>query len=106
MPAGAFTGARSFEFSNTILATGAGVQTYKDIIGDQAFRPQCLHVNSSVDTDQDDAGWCVIDGYLFGENETFRKLWRIPVRQPVGYAFAAIYSEGTTGRGIRIISEG
>ena len=105
MPAGAFTGGMSFELDDTILDSGAGSQDFRDVVRPMEFKPQCIHVNRSNDSDQDDAGWCIIDGYLFGENEEFRKLWRVPVRQPVGYAFAVIYSAGTTARGIYMVNE-
>lgn len=105
MPSGAFTGGMSFEVDDAVLDSGSGFQDFRDIVRPMEFKPQSIHINRSNDSDQDTAGWCVIDGYLFGENEEFRKLWRVPVRQPVGYAFARVYSAGTTARGIYLVNE-
>jgi hypothetical protein len=105
MPAGAFTAARHFSFDDAILDSGTGVQEFKSMRTNQEFKPQCIHVNRSNDDDENAAGYAWIRGYLFGENESYVDDYCVDIRRPVGYAFRAIYSEGTTARGIKLLSE-
>ena len=105
MPQGAFGAARSFSFDDAWLATGVGHVDFKDLRGGQDFRPQAVRIDYSTDDTQETAGYAVIDGVLYGENDSFRKTRRIPIRTPVGLAFRKIWATGTTARGIEILSE-
>lgn len=105
MPVGAITGGRSLTVSDAVLDTGNGYQDYTDLNGNRQLRPRFIHADRSNDDDEEALGYCVIDGFLVGENETDRKTWRIYTRTPVGLAFARIYSQNTTGRGIKLVAE-
>ena len=105
MSAGAFTVARHFTLSDTVLGTGTGHQDITVLKTDQAFRPLGVHVNSSSDQAQETAGYAMISGYLYGENESFRHTWRVPIGIPVGLEFKRIYSNGTTARGISLLGQ-
>lgn len=106
MPRGAFTGARTFRFDNTEIASGVGFQMSEDLAGEQRFVTQATHVGRSSDADEESAGYASIDGYLIGENEEYRKVWRVVTRIPVGLAFRCVYnSAATTARDITAIEE-
>jgi hypothetical protein len=105
MPHGAFSAARHFDFDDTWLNGGTGSVDFKDLRGYQDFRPQAVLVNSSTSATQNTAGYAVIDGVLFGENDSFRRKWPVDLRRPVGLAIRKIWAEGTTARGIAILTE-
>jgi hypothetical protein len=105
MPAGAFTAARHFSFDDAVLDSGVGVQEFKVMRTGQEFKPQCIFVNESNNDNENAAGYARIRGYLFGENESYVDDYIVDVRRPVGLAFRAIYSQGTTARGIKLLSE-
>ena len=105
MPVGAVTGGRALLLSDAVLATGEGYQDFKDLNGNRQFKPRFIHADSSDDQAEEALGYCTIDGFLIGENETDRRTWRIYTRTPVGLAFARIYSANTTGRGIKLVAE-
>jgi hypothetical protein len=105
MPAGAFSAARHLAFDDDWLNTGVGSMDFKDLRGDMDFRPQAVIVNSSSNSTQNTDGYAVIDGILFGENDSFRRLWPVELRRPVGLAFRKIWAAGTTARGIAILTE-
>jgi hypothetical protein len=92
-------------FTDAWLAAGIGHKDFKDLRGDQDFRPQAVRADSSSDAGQETAGYCVIDGTLYGENDSFRKTRRIPTRTPVGLAFRKVWAAGTTARGLEILTE-
>lgn len=105
MPAGSFSAARHLEFSDGWLNSGTGSVDFKDLRGDQDFRPQAVMVNSSTDVDETTAGYATIDGILFGENDSFRRLWTVDLRRPVGLAIRKVWAAGTTARGILLLTE-
>jgi len=109
MPIGAFTAGRHLPIDDTEIALAD--DSYQDFhpiavgLGIQ-FTPQGVHVNYSSNAAQEGAGYAVIDGYLIGENERFRRAWRVLLRQPIGLAFSRIYNSATTtARGITLLSE-
>lgn len=105
MPSGAFSAARHLDFDDAWLNAGVGSMDFKDLRGDQDFRPQAVIVNASTELAQNTAGYAVIDGILFGENDSFRRKWPVDLRRPVGLAFRKIWAAGTTARGIAILTE-
>ncbi|MFA5166787.1 MAG: hypothetical protein WC449_05880 [Candidatus Paceibacterota bacterium] len=106
MPRGAFTAARTFRFDNAEIAAGVGFQLAEELAGEQRFTPQAVHIGRSSDADEESAGYASIDGYLVGENEKFRKVWRVVTRIPVGLAFRCIYNTAdTTARDITALEE-
>ena len=109
MPIGAFTAARHLPIDDDLIALGddsyQDFQAVADAMGQQ-FTPQGIHVNYSSNAAQEAAGYAMVDGYLIGENESFRRVWRVILREPVGLAFARIYNSApTTARGISLLSE-
>ena len=105
MPQGSWTAAKHYEFDDAILDAGGPVQVFRDLSGGVEFKPQGVHVDRSNNATQEALGYAYIDGYLFGENETFRKRWRVDIGRPVGLAFRAVYAAQTTARGIRLLCE-
>lgn len=99
MPRGSFTAARHFNIPD------GQTMDFKQARGQESFAPQAVMCNSSSDQNEQAAGYAYIDGYLFGENDTHRAIYRIDIGRPVGLAFAKIYAEGTTARGIKLLSE-
>jgi hypothetical protein len=109
MPIGAFTAARHLPINDDLIELGddsyQDFQTIANGMGQQ-FTPQGIHVNFSSVPAQEAAGYAIVDGYLIGENESFRRAWRVILREPVGLAFARIYNSATTtARGISLLSE-
>ena len=105
MPFGAFTSGRHLAFSDTVLNTGAGVQTVEELNGNETkFIPQAIFINSSNDSDEELAGYATVNGWLAGEARTKAKARRIYTRSLQGFAFAGIYSNGTSARGIEVHS--
>jgi len=105
MPRGSFTAARHVSYSDTWLAAGVGSRDFKELRDDQDFRPQAVICNSSSDETQQLGGYAFVRGFLFGENVEFVDTYRIPIGQPVGLAFRVVYANGTTARGLKLLSE-
>jgi len=105
MPAGAFTGGRALALSDTILAAGTATQDFKTLADGKEIRPQATWVNSSSDTDEQAVREATIVGYLFGENETDEQTYVVKTGVAIPLAFRAINANGTTARGIKLISE-
>lgn len=105
MPKGAFSASRHLSFDDAWLNAGSGSVDFKDLADGQDFRPQAVIVNASTASAENNAGYAVIDGILYGENDSFRRKWPVELRRPVGLAIRKIWAEGTTARGIAILSE-
>lgn len=105
MPAGAFSAARHMSVEDSFLDAGVGSINFKQLRGDQDFRPQGIHCNSSNDATENAAGYAQVRGTLYGENESFVDTYYVDIRRPVGLAFRTIYAAGTTARGIKLVSE-
>lgn len=106
MPAGAFSAARHLSFSDDWLVAGTGALDFKDLRDDMDFRPQAITVDSSSNSTENSDGYATVDGILFGENDSFRRQWKIPLRQPVGLAIRKVWAgAGTTARGISLLTE-
>lgn len=105
MPRGAFTAGRHISYSDTWLNTGAGAIDFKTLATGQDFRPQAVYCDSSSNVTENTAGYATIRGILFGENDEFVDTYRVDIRRPVGLAFRKIWANGTTARGLKLISE-
>jgi hypothetical protein len=104
MPEGAFTAGRALEFSDAILNVAGEVQSYKSlIVGMTNFVPAAIIINESNDQGEEALGYAQINGWLVGENSTMAKTYMIVTKQPIGLAFAVIFSDGTTARGIKVL---
>lgn len=105
MPFGSFTAGRHVSFSDTTLGIAGQVQEVKDLEGANiTFTPQGVFVNSSSDETEELAGIATIRGWLAGENASMVDDYIVYTKTPVGLAFAAILSTGTTARGIKSVS--
>lgn len=105
MPRGAFTAGRHISFDDAWLAAGVGSIDFMTLRNGQDFRPQAVYVNNSSVVLEETAGYATIRGILHGENDAFVDTYRIDIRRPVGLAFRKIWANGTTARGIRLLSE-
>lgn len=106
MPAGAFSAARKLLVPATFFTTGPDQLSFKDLVNGQTdFRPQGIQIDSSSDSNEESAGYCTIKGVLFGESDDKVTTYKLHTRMAHGLAFRKIWSSGTTGRGIKLLSE-
>ena len=105
MPAGAFVAGRHLAVDDDFLNAGVGSIEFKTLANGQDFRPQAVHVNTSSVAAEVTFGYAQIRGTLFGENDSFVDTYTVDIHRPVGLAFRKIYAQGTTARGIKLISE-
>lgn len=106
MPAGAFSAARKLLVPASFFVTGPDVLDFKDLMNGQTdFRPQGIQIDSSSDPTEESAGYCKIKGTLYGESDDKVTTYTLHTRMPHGLAFRKIWSTGTTGRGIKLLSE-
>ena len=99
MPHGAFTAARHVDLPDGVTTT------FWQARKPRSFTPQAVICNMSNVAAEQLAGYAFIRGYLFGENATDTAIYRIDIGRPVGLAFAKIFSNGTSARGIKLLSE-
>ena len=106
MPRGAFSGSRKLAVPDAFLVAGAGAIDFKDLsVGGPDFRPQGIQIDSSSSVGEETAGYCVVRGILYGENDDMVDDYRLHTRMAHGLAFRKIWATGTTGRGIKLLSE-
>lgn len=106
MPSGAFSAARKLPVSDAFLVTGTGSVDFKDLMSNGPdFRPQGIQIDSSSDVAEETAGYCTVVGILYGENDDMVDSYRLHTRMAHGLAFRKIWANGTTGRGIKLLSE-
>ena len=99
MPLGTFCAARHFD-----VPDGADAN-FLTLRGQENFAPQGIICNSSSDAAEQAAGYAFVRGFLIGENAQKTALYRINIGEKVDLAFAQIYANGTTARGLKILSE-
>ena len=107
MPSGAFSAARKLAIDDAFLVAGVGSIDFKDL-RDQVgpdFRPQGIQIDLSSNAAQETAGYCTVIGILYGENDDMVDTYRLHTRMAHGLAFRKIWANGTTGRGIKLLSE-
>ena len=110
MPFGAFTAGRHIAFDDDVLAIAGRVQRVSirgqrnaSLNGNMTeFRPAATSCNSSSNQTEETAGYAYIHGWLVGENEEMADTYKIISGIVDGRAFAGIYSNGTTARGIKV----
>jgi hypothetical protein len=105
MPFGSFSAGRHYSFSDSVLGQSGQIQEVRTLVGvEPNFVPTGIHVNSSTDEDEELSGVATVVGWLVGENRTMADTYKVYTKTPVGLAFAGIFSDGTTARGIKSIS--
>jgi hypothetical protein len=107
MAAGAFTASSKLAYSDTWLAAGVGAMDYLTLRPQAPiFKPQAIMCNSSSNATEQTAGYAMVRGILYGENDDMVADYRIQIGHPIGLAFRKIWAgANTTARGIKLLCE-
>lgn len=103
MPVPPFTAGSSLPVPDGLL-TGNNTITARDLLGGRTFFPKGVKIGSSNNQTEQTGGYATLRCILVGENDAFVRTRRVEI----GYnpiAVKKIWANGTTARGIELLSE-